>query len=301
MQGVVEELHRPARKNFPRRHVIVKSLNDLFQADVCDLQNYSRSNKGYKYILTVINVFSKYAWCIPLKSKTADEVTKAFATILKKKSNVPKNLQVDQATEFFNAKFQDLMKKYKINLYHTYSVLKASVVERFNRTLKNKLWKIFSLQGNYRYIDILPKVTNEYNNTIHSTIKMKPKDVSKKHEKTLLESVYNYKNDNKKFKFKINDPVRISKYKHLFEKGYKPNWTTEIFTIKRRLPTYPATYLLQDYLKDDIKGAFYEYELQKTKYPKDFLIEKVLKRRGKNEFVKWLGFDSRHNSWINVK
>ena len=139
----------------------------------------------------------------------------------------------------------------------------------------------------------------EYNNTKHRTIKMKPKDVTKKHEKMLLETVYNYKNNNRKFKFKIGDKVRISKYKHLFEKGYTPSWTTEIFTVRKRQPSYPATYLLKDYNNNPIDGGFYEFELQKTNYPKTYLIEKILIRAKGKLYVKWLGFDSSHNSWIN--
>lgn len=101
-------------------------------------------------------------------------------------------------------------------------------------------------------------------------------------------------------RFSIGDHVRISKFKHLFEKGYTPNWTTEIFTIERKQSTNPRTYLLRDSQGHSIKGGFYESELQRTKYPNVYLVERVLKRRGDEEFVKWLGFDSTHNSWVKV-
>ena len=148
MEQIVNEIHKPARRNFKRRHVILKGISDLFQADLVDVKAYSRENKGFKYILTIINVFSKFAWAIALKSKSGKDVAEAFASILKN-HNPPDNLQVDQGTEFYNSNFKSLMKKYKINMYSTHSVLKASVIERFNRTLKGKMWKMFSLRGNY--------------------------------------------------------------------------------------------------------------------------------------------------------
>ena len=298
MEQVVEELHRPARRNFPRRHVIVLGLDDLFQADLVDMQKYSDVNRGHNYILTVINAFSKYAWAYALKSKSAEDVATAFERILKK-HKAPKHLQTDDGTEFLNKRFQSLMKKYKINHYSTYSVLKASIVERFNRTLKGKMWKMFSANGNYEYLDKLPKLIDQYNNTIHRTISMKPKDVTKKHEKMLLRKVYHHPYMPKKYKFQVGDKVRISKYKHIFSKGFFPNWTTEIFKIAKKQPTYPPTYLLEDYQQQPIEGAFYEYELQKAKYDDVFLIEKVLQIKGDRALVKWLGFDDSHNSWIN--
>ena len=95
--------------------------------------------------------------------------------------------------------------------------------------------------------------------------------------------------------------MRISKHKHIFEKGYTPNWTTEIFKIKSIKMTHPITYILQDYEGKTIRGCFYEKELLKTKYPKDYLVEKIVKKKGDKLFVKWLGFPSSHNSWISKK
>ena len=245
--GIVKELHKPVRKTFTRRKVVVKGINEYWQADLIDMQKYSRLNKGYKYILAVIDVFTKFAWTRPIKSKDAKDVTEAMGSILKS-SPSPKHIQTDDGTEFFNSKFTALMKKYKINHYSTYSPLKSSVVERFNRTIKEKIWYQFSLKGEYKYHDVLDKLTIEYNSSKHRTIGMRPKDVKKKHEKILLDSVYNYKFPRKRAsKFKIGDKVRISMYKHLFEKGYTPNWTTEIFTVNKVNPTYPVTYLLEDF------------------------------------------------------
>lgn len=212
---------------------------------------------------------------------------------------VPKNIHSDEGKEFFNKNFASLMKKNEINHYHTYSKMKASIVERFNRTLKNKMWKQFSLNGNYKWTPFLKTLIDAYNKTYHRTIRMKPIEVTKKNEKKLLKTVYNHPKLIKKSKFKINDFVRISKNKTIFEKGYIPNWSTEIFQIQKINLTNPTTYVLKDFQNEKILGSFYEQELLKTKYPNIYLVEKKIKEKGKKVFVKWLGFDNLHNSWIN--
>ena len=262
---------------------------------------YARENSNYKYLLTVINAFSKFAWAVPLKTKTGLEVEEAIKSILSGMKTIPSNIQTDDGKEFFNKDFKHLVKKYGINHYSTYSGLKASIVERFNRTLKNKMWKQFSMQGNYKWLDILKPLVDKYNDTKHSTIKMKPNQVNRKNEKKLLKTVYSRIKIFNGAKFKMGDNVRISKNRHIFEKGYTPNWTTEVFSIRKVQITNPVTYLLEDYQQQPVKGGFYEYELQKVKYPDIYLVEKVLRRKGEKVYVKWLGFPSQHNSWIPVK
>lgn len=297
---LVNELHKPIRRNFKRRSTIIKGLDDLWQADLAQMDLYSSSNKNYKFILVVIDCFSKYAWARALKTKTSHEVTEAFKSILVKEKRQPKNLQTDQGKEFFNNEFGNLMKKYNINHYNTYSIKKASMAERFIRTLKERLFKYFSLNGSYKWIDILPSIVSIYNNTVHSTIQMKPINVTKTKEKQLLASAYNQiKIATDPRKFVIGDIVRISKAKYVFSKGYTPNWTTELFKIVKINITDPVTYILEDLQGNPIMGAFYKEELQKTETPDVYLIEKILKRRGNKVFVKWLGFDNTHNSWIN--
>lgn len=295
---LVIELHSQARKNFKRRRVIMKGIDDLWQADLVEMGNYSTYNKGFKYLLTVIDTFSKFAWIRPLKSKTAIDVTNAMNDIFNL-GRRPKNLQTDDGKEFFNNLFKNLMTKYKINHYSTYSIMKASIVERFNRTLKGMMWKEFSYNGSYHWVDLYEKLISDYNKKIHRVIKMAPIDVKPSNEKLLLNTVYNHIKIFKKNKFNIGDNVRISKYKHCFEKGYTPNWTTEIFKIKHIKITYPTTYILEDYMGNPIKGGFYEEELLSTRYPNTYLVEKVIRIKNNRAFVKWLGFTNDHNSWIN--
>lgn len=298
-EALVNELHRSARRNFKRRRVIMKGIDDLWQADLVEMQPYAKFNHGYRYLLVVIDTFSKFAWVVPCKTKNALDVSIAFQSIISKRR--PKNLQTDNGTEYYNKNFKKLTDKYKINHYSTYSVMKASIVERLNRTLKGKMWKLFSLYGSYKWESILPKIVNEYNNTKHSTIKMAPINVNKSNEKMLLNTVYNNIKIAGPAKLKKGDLVRISKYKGLFEKGYTPNWSTELFKIIKVQITNPVTYLLEDLQNNPITGGFYEYELQKTNISDVYLVEKILKRKGSQAYVKWLGISSDQNSWIEMK
>lgn len=138
-RNVVQELHKPARRHFIRRRVVIKGLDDLWQADLVEMIPYNRENNKHNYLLTVIDTFSKYAWAVPLKNKSASSATAAMKSISDSSHRMPENLQTDDGKEFFNKIFQDLMRTHNINHYSTYSTLKASIVERFNRTLKEKM------------------------------------------------------------------------------------------------------------------------------------------------------------------
>lgn len=298
---VVNEIHKNARVNFPRRTVIMKDIDDLWQADLIDMQSISKVNKNSRFIFTVIDTFSKYAWAFPLETKNKDVVCDAFKRLLDE-GRRPKNLQTDNGTEFYNNKFQKLMKSYNINHYSTFSTKKASIVERFIRTLKSKLYKEFSLKGNYNWIDnTLKNVIYKYNHTHHRTIDEMPAKVNGINKKRILKRYEKMvKKVIMKSKFKVGDYVRISKYKGTFEKGYTPNWSTEIFKIRKIQNTTPVTYLIEDTIRGrPILGAFYVQELQQTKHPDIYLVEKVIKRKGNSVFVKWLGLPSTENSWID--
>lgn len=299
-RGIVEELHRAARKRFPRRRFQLRAWMEYLQSDLADLSKFSDENEGNHFLLVVIDCFSKYAWVEPLKDKTGLECAKKFEKILKKFKKIPKLLQVDGGTEYWNKHFTSLTKRYKIHMYTTYSPIKAGIAERFIKNLKERLWKHFSLNGTYNYTKNLQNIVTSYNNSIHSSINLKPSEVSERNENIVL-SYINRKGLKKVkgVKFMKGDAVRISKYKHIFEKGYTPSWSTEIFFIVEKKQTNPPTYLLVDYNGEKILGAFYAFELQKTKYKNDYLVEKVIKERKNKQYVKWLGFTNEHNSWID--
>lgn len=300
-QAISDELHKQVRRNFPTRNVELKGLNDLYQADLVEMIPYAKLNKGYKYILTIINCFSKFAFAIPLKTKTSNEIVKAITPILQ--TNKMNHLQTDKGKEWYNEPVQKLLNKYNINHYSTYSEKKASIIERFNRTLKNHMWKWFTANGKYTWLQMLPDLIVKYNNTVHRTINMKPADVNKYNEKKVLLRINKKRlpSNVKPSKFKIGDRVRISKYKKVFTKGYLPNWTNEIFIIHSIKPTVPRTFILRDDRGNVLDGTFYEQEISKTKYGNIYLIEKILKRKGNKLFVRWLGYDKSYNSWIDKK
>lgn len=298
---VVNELHKQARINFKRRHVSTRSLDETFQTDLVEMIPYAKENGGFRYLLVCIDIFSKYLWVEGVKNKTGLDVSKAMQKIFNTDNRIPKNMQTDMGKEFYNKDFKKLMDKYNIHHYSSYSTKKASIVERVNRTLKNLMWKEFSFQGSYKWRGkLLRDLVYKYNTTKHRTINMKPIDVTKRNEKEILKERYNFiKTVDKISKYQVGDDVRISKYRTQFTKGYTPNYSNEIFKISQVHLTNPITYTLVDYTGSPIKGKFYSEELLKVKYPDIYLVERVLKRRGDMVFVRWLGMDSTHDSWIH--
>lgn len=303
---LVEELHRGARRNFVRRKVCMVGIMDTLQADLVEMQPYAecRGNARMRYILVVINIFSKKAYARPLKTKSAEHVELALRSILDELGHPIRNLHVDMGKEFYNKRVQRMLDDRKINMYSTFSTKKASIVERFNRTLKGKMWRRFSLNGSYRWVPLLAELIAEYNNTKHRTIRMRPNEVGVHNEKLLRDTVYTYQYHIRpakaKAKFRVGDLVRLSKYKHAFEKGYTPNWTTEVFRVVRVVHSPPViTYRLTALDGSPIEGTVYAEELQLAKQSDLYLVERVLQRKGSRSLVKWLGFGREHNSWVD--
>lgn len=295
-RDIAFELHKPVRRNYTRRTVNVYGKNDLWQADLVEMIPHSKKNKGYKYILCVIDCFTKFAWATPLKSKTADEVSKAMSKILINRT--PRLIQVDNGKEFYNSKFDLLMSKHNIKKYSVYSTMKACIIERFNRTLKSLMYREFTSTGSYKWVELLPLLINKYNNSKHRSIGMTPIQAD---ENPTSVTIKQRKINERKNKFKVGDKVRVSTQKGTFTKGYLPNWSTEIFTIWKINKTSPVTYNLQDYSGNLIAGCFYPEEIHKTRHPNDYLVEKIIRRKSNRVLVKWLGFDNTHNTWIKAK
>lgn len=272
-----------------------------------DMQSFSRENHGARYLLTVIDVFSKYAWVMPLKEKTGVKVTEAFQKIITQSKRHPGKLWVDKGTEFYNRTFQKFLKENQIEMYSTFNEGKAVVVERFNRTLKTRMWKYFSANSTRRYFDVLPDLLKQYNSNVHRSIKMTPIEASmKKNEQQVKKNLYpDQTPTSSRPRFSVGDRVRIVKHKRLFQKGYLPAWSEEVFVIDQILPTTPHTYRLVDLDEEDIRGSFYEQELQKTTVQAGddeelFRIEKIIRKdyKKKRALVKWKGYPSKFNSWV---
>ena len=237
------------------------------------MQAFSKFNPGVKYLLAVIDVFSKYGWLTPLKDKTGKSVASASKTIFKERK--PEKMWVDKGKEFYNKDLKDL-----IELYSTENEEKPSVVERWIRTMKEKMWKYFMANSTKVYMNALSDLIREYNNTRHSSIKMTPVNASIKENKlrvwrNLYLEYLEIHDVNPKFS--VGDKVRINKKKKTFEEGYTTRWTEDIFMIVEVKRTSPMTYKIADLNGEEIQGTFYKPELQKTSQEL-FRIEKVIKR-----------------------
>ena len=294
-----KELHKPKRKNYVRRKIIVNHIDEIFAADLVEMQKFSKINKGYRYLLTCIDIFSKYAFAIPLKDKKGITIKNALKKIFNKRK--PKFLWTDNGKEFDNNQVNDLLEKNNIKLYSTNnSEIKSSVIERFNRTFKNMMYKKFTENNNTIFYNIIDKLVNEYNNKCHRTIKMTPVEASKKINENKIKQIYNFEKTNKIAKFEIGDHVRISLNKNIFEKSYETNWTEEIFVIYDIKYSNVPYYYLKDLNDEKLDGTFYEQELQKTNLTL-YVIEKIIKTKNDKLFVKWRGHNNSFNSWINNK
>ena len=305
-------LHKPVHRKFPRNKYILSNLNELWQADLSDMRTYSKYNNGYNYILCVIDVFSKYAFARPLKNKNSETIKKCFDSIFNEANTTPTHIQSDKGTEFVSKDVQRYFKSKNINYYTTNNPdIKASIVERFQRTLKMKMWRYFTHKNTYQYIDILQDLMHAYNHGYHSSIKMCPSEVNPSNIMTVWNNLYdrgrNMKNspDTPIPKFHIGDHVRITKYKQVFQKGYESNWSNEIFIISSVIDRSPwVVYTLKDLQNETIVGTFYERELQKVIYnpTSNFKIDKIIGSRlsgnRKKVLVKWEGYPDKFNTWI---
>lgn len=300
-------LHHPVRYKYNRNRTLVSGIDDQWQADLVDLGSLSKHNDGYRYLLVVIDILSKFAWVRTLRTKTGFEVADAFKDILSD-GRQPRKLQCDQGREFFNSSFQQLMTSKGIKLFATDSDTKAAIVERFNRTLKQRMWRYFTSTNTKRYLDVLQQLVQGYNNRYHRSIGMAPIDVTPDKETSVLERLYKHPrmaSIDRNFTLEIGDQVRISQTRMTFRKGYLQGWSTEIFTVRSRIHQDQPSYRLQDYAGEPLSGVFYEEELQKVAAPEAYKVEKVLRqRKAKNGqveyFVKWLGYPEKFNSWVSA-
>ena len=204
-------------ENSKKRKVYSSFKDNIWGADLADMQSLSKYKRVIKYLLCVTDLFSKYAWVIPIKAKKGTSTVNAF-----KKNNLKKNKPnkrwVDQGNEFYSKSFKDFLKINNIDIYSTYHEGKSAVAERFIRTSKNKIFKHMIAISKNLYFDVLDDIVDKYNSTVHRTIKMKPNEVMDDYY-----AEYNEIPNKKDPKFKVGDNARISKYKNIFAKGYTPN------------------------------------------------------------------------------
>lgn len=305
--------HKLVRQRFPRRHYNVKNIDDLWEMDLMDFQSIAKYNSGYNYVLVVIDVLSKYVWVEAIFNKSAKSVVEAFKKILSRsKKRKAICLQSDKGSEFTNSLMQRLLKDKNIQFRVVRSPqTKAAVAERFIRTCKERIFRYFTYAKTYKYIDVLQKIIDSYNNTKHSAIKMTPASVN------LQNAAIARKNLNQRYgqcsrkppRYKVGDIVRISRFRSVFSKAYEGGWTDELFKIVRISESRsPHVYFLKDLDGEEIDGIFYEEELSRVRKDLNeeiWEIDEILQTKGKGRtkkyFVSWKNWPSKFNSWINAR
>ena len=271
-----------------------------------DVSAFSRDNDGVKFLLTVIDIFSKRAWVLPLQNKSGKQVSQSLKLVLDECN--PFYLQTDKGKEFLNKDVTDVLRQYNVRHFTSENEnIKASIAERFNRSFRNTLHRFFTKTGSHRYLDSLIDLVKAYNSRYHNSIGMSPNEVGGANEEDIWYKLYNPDNDfdQKLSKLKADDFVRVTKARTAFQRGYTPNWSMEVFRVVRILPTKAVTYSIKDFNGEPIIGTFYERELQKIKEPQQYDIEEIIRRRtvgGKKQvFVKWVGYPDSFNQWIPEK
>ena len=300
MEDLSNELNKPTINKFERKKIIVNHINEIHSTDLVDMSQYSKMNKGYKYIFTNIDVFSKIAYAYPIKSKKIQDIKPCFEKIFK--NNKPKFIWSDREPAFLSKEMQQFFKNNNVKIYHTNSHLKAVVIERFNRSLRELMMKEFTKNNNTVWYNILPKLIKIYNNRYHSTLKMAPIEINKSNEKYIKENIYTYDKISKNPRFKIGDLVRISlKRRDLFDKpSANIKWSEELFKIHSINKSNVITYKIKDLNDEIIKGVFYEREMLKSKNTSGvYIIEKIIRKNKDKYLVKCRGYSDDFNSWID--
>ena len=257
----VNEIYsKPPRKNYATNKTDVYHFDDIWSLDILDLKDYGpENNRGYRYVLVTINNFSKYGWTVPLKNKNAQTIKDSFENILISSKRKPNLIESDRGKEFYNKIFQSLLHNNNNKFYSRNTHLGAVFAERFNKSIRDLLKKMVFEHGDANWVDDLPTITKQYNNRLHSSTKLSPKDASlKKNEgfvyKNLLE-----KRKKIEPKFQINDLVRTADLKRTFSKGDTTNWSYRLEKITEIINDTIPSYRL-----DNLPERYNESLLKKT-------------------------------------
>ena len=295
-------MYRPAPRRFERSKVVA-GFQQQIQADLIDVSRLAKFNSNVKFLLTTIDPFSKKAFVEPILNKSATSVTAAFEKIIDRLGFEPVIFFSDQGKEFLNRTFQSMLRNNGIdNFTSKDSTIKASVVERFNRTLMTRVHKFLTRENSSTYVHALRDIIRNYNDTPHSATGLAPNKVNHRNKEAVWLKLYGASSHPKKeTRFELGDHVLIPKTRKPFSKGYHGSWTGEIFKVAKVRNTSPLTYDLVDLQGDEIVGIFYGPELQKTSLPEAYAIESVLDKKKDKLFVKWLYYPKKFNSWISTK
>ena len=305
---LANEMTRKVIHRFPRRKMYAKKTNELWAIDLLDYsRRYITVNRNFRYALIVIDVFSRFAYGVPMKKKNAEASAAAFQIILDKAGVNPTFIVADKGSEFYNKIFKQILEDRKITLYSTHQDVKSSVVERLIRTIRKLVKQHFIMTNSNVWFNVLPTLIEKYNDKYHTSIKMTPRQAMdpKNHDAVYKSQIPNQNEEQipiKYPKFLVGDQVRISRKKMTFKKEADIGWSEEIFVIDKYVPANPPVYKLKDLLNREVDGTFYTEQLLPT-HQKLFRIDRVLRKskKGKKQlYVSWHGYDSSFRSWIDA-
>lgn len=317
--------NRPVRRTFRRGHIVTRGIRDQYDLDLIDMGRLSKYNNNVKFLLTAVDAFSRVAMVKPLKDKKADTVLEALKLMLSG-TNMCRVVRTDFGAEFKNAKVKEFFEANNIKHFFAHPPLKAQIVERFNQSLKQMIYRYLHNRNTYKYIDKLAEIVRSYNHRPHRSLgELSPSQVTKQNEISLWNDMYinrPYNKKNKahgkvkrinklrplsKFTFREGDLCRVSFSRHTFERSFNQRFSEEVFRIRQRfMRDNIPVYLLADLKGQVIRGFFYGPELQRVSQLDDklFKVEKILRRRGKGEnrevLVRWLGYGPEFDQWIPV-
>ena len=304
--------HHPITHKFPTVPVVTSGIDDLWDVDLMDVSNLAVHNDGVKFILIIIDVFSRYLFAEPMSNKTPAETLKALKKVMTRSGRQPDTFRSDAGKEFLGKNIADYLAEREMYQQVTRNDKKANYAERVIQTLKKKMYRYMYYHLGNRYIDVLQDLVAGYNDNYHSGIQCAPSAVTKENEIELWAQQYlpEPTGQVKKthFKFHVGDLVRISNSRHPFSRGYGQTFSEELFKVKHRYGSTPTTYRLIDLKDEDIAGLFYEAEmvLVRGKHPDTpqsiYRVESILrkrKRRGKEKevLIKWKGYPNTFNTW----
>ena len=312
------------RRGFKRRRVIVQGIDYQWEADLADVQNLSKDNEGVKFLLVIVDVFSRFLWVRPLPDKKAKTVIEGFKDVLKGPRQ-PKAIRTDKGSEFNNRYFKQFVEERKIKLFYALNETKANFAERYIQTLKKRLYRYFTHVQKLRYLSILQDVVHSINETPNRSLNGRtPASVNPENEEEVRLDAYLSRNPparkrvsikksssigrRSSYRFKIGDRVRITYLRHPFQRDYDQTYTEEVFIIRDRFRSQGIPiYKLKDMMDEPIQGTFYTSELQRVIKDEKTIwrIDKILRKRkrsGKNEvLVRWLGWPKKFDSWVLEK
>lgn len=296
-------LHKKVVRKFPRRKTIVENIDEQWQIDLVDTKKFKFQNSHFQYLLCCIDVLSKYAWVEPIKDKTAKSCADAFQKIFNQ-GRVPQYIYSDWGNEF-KGECRALFLKHGVVQLDTQSDNKAAVVERFNRTLQERIERYFTFSGKKQYIKVLQDLVYSYNRTIHSAIKTAPINVNNQNLTKVKENLYGVddlkiENDySVRFAFKIGDYVRLAVDKSIFDKGYAANWSNEVYVVYFLNPSNPPNYKIKSLTGFEYDKNYYKEQLQlvpENIFPYDSF--EVLEQKDNLDLVKKLNSENQETKWV---